>query len=147
MVAFLYGLKSLVVSEAEKGNHIVVMITSPVHLLRSTAPPVVTSLHHTADYVVAVETFNGAKEERISPAFAEYSGMFHLRKLPVLHSLRPHTPETMDYVFTKKKRKLTIEVFHLPPEISRTGDQGTQFQQGAVCGSESRPDSTSVIDF
>ena len=53
-------------------------------------------------------------------AFKDYDGFFNVDKLPRVDSLTRHLPDTISYVFARRRHKLIVEVFSLPPELTRT---------------------------
>lgn len=54
----------------------------------------------------------------------EYTGLFYIKKLPKMNSLTfNYAPDTLNYTFKMKRRKMYIEIMHLPPEESREADR------------------------
>ena len=139
LLQFVYALHRLIKSETVVP--IVCYLSLPVHLHSSA---LLTKLAHLCDNAIAIESFKGSllslstaathahsltrrlageSDHQVSEAFQQYEGKLHLRKLPPSNALHSFRPETLGYVFARKRRKMEIEVFHLPPELSRTSEQ------------------------
>jgi len=88
------------------------MITLPTYLFHDHA--FVRRIERLADYVIRLESFAGSDK---NPAFKEYHGLLHLVQVPRLNSLVPAQAETPDLAFKLKRKKFTIERFHLPPDV------------------------------
>ncbi|KAJ3036058.1 Elongator subunit elp4 [Rhizophlyctis rosea] len=105
------------------------ILTLPAHLygdfhaLRSV--PFIRRIEHTCDAVIEVESFAGSPSP-INPLYtSDYSGLFHPRKLPRLatlnHSSRLTDIELKSLGFKVRRKRFSIETFHLPPEGEDTG--------------------------
>lgn len=87
-------------------------------------------LEHLSDFAIRLESFAGSAKET-NPLFKDYHGLLHIRKLPALNILAPHTPESRDLVFKLRRKKFIIEILHLPPEF----DDTTQREQDETLSS------------
>ncbi|KAG7173300.1 elongator complex protein 4-like [Homarus americanus] len=112
LTTFLFMLRALV-----RTSFSVCMVTVPAHLF--TDPALLLRLQALADFVVRLESFQGSEKET-NPVFKDYHGLFHIVKLAAINSLVPPILDSTDWVFKLKRRKLTIERLHLPPELSET---------------------------
>jgi hypothetical protein len=63
---------------------------------------------------------------KVTESFNDFDGLFLVKKLPRLNSLVCHQPETMKYVFRQGRRKLHLEIPHMGPEESRTGNSAAE---------------------
>lgn len=109
---FIFLLRALVRSSFSIG-----MVTVPSHLFSD--PALMSRLQTMSDFVVRLESFQGSDKET-NPIFKDYHGLFHIVKLSALNSLVPPVLDSTDWVFRLKRRSLTIERLHLPPELSET---------------------------
>lgn len=107
---FLHALRALL-----RNSLAVAMVTMPVHLLQELVE--VRRLERLCDAAVKIESFAGSEKET-NPIFQDYHGLLHIKRLPRLNSLTVSTPDSMDLAFKLKRKKLTIEKLHLPPEFS-----------------------------
>ena len=67
-------------------------------------------------------------------------------KLPRVDSLTRHLPDTISYVFARKRHKLIVEVFSLPPEMTRT-TESAQSQNVTKLLCQTGPTKKSDLDF
>ncbi|XP_038064148.1 elongator complex protein 4-like [Patiria miniata] len=109
---FLHALRALI-----RNSLAVCVITMPTHLFTDVA--VTRRLERLCDTAIELESFAGSEKEK-NPVYKEYHGLFHIKQLPRLNSLTGHMPDTMDLAFKLKRKKLTIEKLHLPPELPET---------------------------
>ncbi|XP_071831244.1 elongator complex protein 4-like isoform X2 [Apostichopus japonicus] len=107
---FFHALRALL-----RNSLAVAMVTMPVHLLHDFVE--VRRLERLCDAAVQIESFAGSEKET-NPIFQDYHGLLHIKHLPRLNSLMVSTPDSMDLGFKLKRKKLTIEKLHLPPEFS-----------------------------
>ncbi|PIK41243.1 putative elongator complex protein 4-like [Apostichopus japonicus] len=107
---FFHALRALL-----RNSLAVAMVTMPVHLLHDFVE--VRRLERLCDAAVQIESFAGSEKET-NPIFQDYHGLLHIKHLPRLNSLTVSTPDSMDLGFKLKRKKLTIEKLHLPPEFS-----------------------------
>ncbi|KAL0491372.1 elongator complex protein 4 [Acrasis kona] len=78
------------------------------------------SLRHACDIVVDMNSFVGADIDVSDWEFKEYSGLLDMVKLPRINSLTTNfTPDSLNYAFKLKRRKMYIERLNLPPEETR----------------------------
>lgn len=71
------------------------------------------------DFSIELESFAGTEREA-NPLFKEYHGLFHIRKLAAFNALAAHLPETPDLAFKLRRKRLVIEMLHLPPELQES---------------------------
>ncbi|XP_048242263.1 elongator complex protein 4-like [Haliotis rufescens] len=137
---FLYALRSML-----RTAYACCLITVPSHLFQD--PGFVERLVRLSDTAIRLESFAGSSKEK-NPAFKEYHGLLHLRQLPRLNSLISHMPDTLDLAFKLRRKKFTIEMLHLPPELSESAsrdqeDPAPRFKPTSLaCGGPS-----SKLDF
>lgn len=112
LTGFFYLLRVLV-----RNSFSVCMISVPSHLFVDSA--LIFRIRAMCDYAVRLESFQGSDKET-NPVFKDYHGLFHIEKLATINSLVPTILDSSDWVFKLKRRKLTIERLHLPPELSET---------------------------
>lgn len=112
LTTFLLMLRALV-----RTSFSVCLVTIPSHLFSD--PALTLRLHALADFVVRLESFQGSDHET-NPVFKDYHGLFHIIKLAAINCLVSPMLDSTDWVFKLRKRKLTIERLHLPPELSET---------------------------
>ncbi|XP_037788976.1 LOW QUALITY PROTEIN: elongator complex protein 4-like [Penaeus monodon] len=126
--ALFFYLRALVRSSFSIG-----MVTIPSHLFVD--PALMSRLTIAGDFVVRLESFQGSEKET-NPVFKDYHGLFHIVKLSALNSLVPPLLDSTDWVFRLKRRSLTIERLHLPPELSETvsrDQEETVTKSGPAC--------------
>ncbi|XP_072047383.1 elongator complex protein 4-like [Amphiura filiformis] len=109
---FLHALRALL-----RNSLAVCVITIPTHVFQDSG--LVRRLERLCDTAVQLESFAGSDQEK-NPAYKEYHGLFHIKQLPRLNSLTCHMPDSLDLAFKLKRKKLTIEKLHLPPDLSET---------------------------
>eukprot|EP01080_Neovahlkampfia_damariscottae_P006054 gene6054-10055_t len=79
-------------------------------------------INHLSDLVFDMDSFKGKGVDPIE--FKDFTGILNLQKLSKINSLTfNYSPDTLNYVFTRKKRKIYIERMYLPPEVSRATNQ------------------------
>ena len=116
------------------------MISLPVRVLSNSF---IRSVQHQSDLVSSFESFKGESDEEVGEAFKDYQGHFKVIKLPRIHNLTCYMPDTPAYVFARKRHKFLVEVFSLPPEMTRTTEQNKP--SSTLC--QPAPNKTSIIDF
>ncbi|RIA93730.1 Elongator complex protein 4 [Glomus cerebriforme] len=121
LFVFLHALRGLL-----RFSFGAAVITIPAHLYTSSSSETssfIRRIEHMCDAVVEVESFAGSPATTNAIYSATYHGLFHVHKLPTLNSLVP--PSTKLSVlsgggnnlgFKLRRKKFTIETFHLPPE-------------------------------
>lgn len=116
-VQFLLCLRNIV-----RSSLVVCFITVPTHI--HTLATVELIRHH-VDAVTELEAFGSGKT---NPLYKEYHGLLKIHKLPVLNTLLPYMPDTLDLAFKLRRKKFSIERLHLPPDIGEATVQGTESQ-------------------
>ncbi|GBC09463.1 hypothetical protein RclHR1_08890008 [Rhizophagus clarus] len=122
LFVFLHALRGLM-----RFSFGAAVITIPAYLYSSSSSETssfIRRIEHMCDAVVEVESFAGSPATTNAIYSATYHGLFHVHKLPTLNSLVP--PSTKLSVlsggggnnlgFKLRRKKFTIETFHLPPE-------------------------------
>ncbi|KAF6018513.1 ELP4 [Bugula neritina] len=108
---FLFALRALL-----RRSYATCLVTVPGHLLDDIGP-----LVRCSDSAIQLISFaDNTEKYSKNPAFKEFHGLVNIKKLPCINSLVCHLPDTMDWVFKLKRKKLTIEKMHLPPDLSET---------------------------
>lgn len=74
----------------------------------------VSKIRNLVDFSIELEAFAGSDMET-NPAFKEYHGLIHLRKITAINTLSAYMPETTDLAFKLRRKKFVIEKLHLPP--------------------------------
>jgi len=97
------------------------VVTFPAYLF---SPSFVTKVEHLVDTAVALESFAGSFKET-NPAFQEYHGLFHVRKLPRLNTIAGPKMDTTNLAFKLQRKRFSVETFHLPPELEDTTSRTT----------------------
>lgn len=111
LLSFIFNLKALISS-----SYCVCLLTVPSHLKKKST---IQKCQHISDISVKLESFAGSGMEA-NPILQEYHGFFHINKLPAINSLTSHVPGTFDLAFKLRRKKFSIEVLHLPPELQGT---------------------------
>ncbi|XP_063233195.1 elongator complex protein 4 [Bacillus rossius redtenbacheri] len=112
---FLYCLRALL-----RSAYAVCLLTVPAHLFRE--PWLAGRCEHLADTVLGLESFAGT-ERAVHPAFKDYHGLLHLRKLPAVSTLAPPAPDSYDLAFKLRRKRFLVEKLHLPPELQETTER------------------------
>eukprot|EP01027_Heterolobosea_sp_BB2_P014688 GEZU01021073.1.p2 GENE.GEZU01021073.1~~GEZU01021073.1.p2 ORF type:complete len:198 (+),score=52.47 GEZU01021073.1:767-1360(+) len=97
----------------------------------------VRKMEHLADIVFDMNSFTGAGMDVSDYEFKEYTGLFDIKKLPRLNSLSvSYAPDSLNYAFKLRRRKLYIEKMHMPPEESRqaSNPDRPKFDYGSAGG-------------
>ena len=138
MVRFLHGVKGII-----RDSTAVAFVSFPAHLFSFAC---LGKLQRTSDVVCSFDSFTGEADVEVEEAFKDYHGHFAIQKLPRMNSLTRHLPDTPSFVFARKRHKLLVEVFSLPPELSRTTESSTsQAATKMLC--QSGPPKDSELDF
>ncbi|KAF7728843.1 Elongator subunit elp4 [Apophysomyces ossiformis] len=98
------------------------LVTIPAYLYDN--PSFIRRIEHMVDGVIGIESFAGSPVHNDAPYTQNYHGFFHVDKLPVLNSLLPPSTKlsvlsgggSNDLAFKLRRKRFTIETFHLPPE-------------------------------
>ncbi|RMX46083.1 hypothetical protein pdam_00009380 [Pocillopora damicornis] len=98
----------------------VCFVTVPTQLFQD--PALTRRVERLCDTVVKLESFAGSDNET-NPVYKDYHGLFHIVRLPRLNSLVCHVPDSFDLAFKLRRKKMTIEKLHLPPELSETANR------------------------
>lgn len=121
------------------------MITIPSHLF---SEEFMLKVRYIADSVVGFSAFTDFENEK-NPVFAEFDGLFSVKKLHRINTLISMMSSQPTYTFEFKRKKLSIEKFHLPPEISRsttsTDEEKKAKSASLLC--QPGPSGSSDLDF
>ncbi|KAI8969664.1 Elongator complex protein 4 [Pilobolus umbonatus] len=98
------------------------IITLPAYLYDD--PHVIRRIEHIVDAVIEIESFAGDPIHSEASYTQNYHGFFHVHKVPVLNSLLPSSTKLSilsggghnDLGFKLRRKRFSIETFHLPPE-------------------------------
>ena len=60
-----------------------------------------------------------------NPAFQEYHGLFHVKRLPRLNSISCPKFDSSSLGFKLQRKRFSIEKLHLPPELGETPSRST----------------------
>ena len=93
----------------------------------------------------------------MSPAFETYEGIFTVLKVPRIGTLASLMPTQPSFTFQFKRKKLSIEKIHLPPDMSvleekkshaghSHGDSGASVSS-MLCAPSSTNATSSSLDF
>ncbi|RHZ75729.1 hypothetical protein Glove_209g82 [Diversispora epigaea] len=113
---FFHALRSLL-----RFSYSSAVITIPAYLYGS----FIRRIEHISDAVIELESFAGSSATVNSVYSAEYHGLFHVHKLPTINSLIPPSIKLSilagngaenNLGFKLRRKKFSIETFHLPPE-------------------------------
>lgn len=74
-----------------------------------------TKIAHLSDYVFMIDDSESV-QSRLNKT--QYEGLFRISKLPRLNTLNAYLPETLDLAFYIKRKRLIVEILHLPPDIT-----------------------------
>ncbi|XP_067937728.1 elongator complex protein 4-like [Watersipora subatra] len=111
LLRFLFALRALL-----RKSYATCFITLPGHLFADSEGIVSFS-----DCAIQLISFaDNPHKYAKNPAFKEFHGLVKIRKLPWINSLICHLPDTLDWVFKLRRKRLTIEKMHLPPDLSET---------------------------
>jgi len=79
-----------------------------------------------------------------NPAFAEYTGLLNMVKLPRLNSLMMLTvPETLQLAYKLRRKRMVIEPILLPPEAEST-QQRTSSSPSVASGPACSPSAAGI---
>ncbi|XP_037949619.1 putative elongator complex protein 4 [Teleopsis dalmanni] len=125
----------------------VCFITMPMHLIAKYDENLVSKIRNLVDYSIELESFAGSERET-NPAFQEYHGLIHLRKISAINALSAYMPETTDLAFKLRRKKFVIEKFHLPPELDDNNqDSPMDVTRTISCGSNTSTNLETSLDF
>jgi hypothetical protein len=110
LAKFFQALRHLI-----SGTRTIITLTLPTTSLSTTY---LTSLHILVDTILIIESFAG-QQHRIPIEFREFIGFFIIKKLNQQGVLTTPPPKASKYGLKRDRRKLYIEMLHLPPEESR----------------------------
>ncbi|XP_068673027.1 elongator complex protein 4-like isoform X2 [Montipora foliosa] len=139
LTRFLFQLRALM-----RSAFAVCLITAPTHLFQESA--LIRRMQRLCDTVVKLESFVGSDNET-NPVYQDYHGLFHIIRLPRLNSLVGHSPESFDLAFKLRRKKMTIEKLHLPPDLAETANRTQEDSIRGKPGALSCQSSNLRLDF
>lgn len=104
LVLFLYKLANLI-----RSSYACVLITLATSCME---PALVSRCEHLSDLVLRLDTLSSGDRDHY---LNEYHGLFYISKQCSLNSMGVHIPDSNDWGFKLKRRRLIIEKLHLPP--------------------------------
>ncbi|CEG74524.1 hypothetical protein RMATCC62417_09720 [Rhizopus microsporus] len=133
------------------------VITIPARLYED-APHFIKRIEHMVDAVIEIESFAGDPVHNEASYTQNYHGFFHVHKLPVLNSLLPPSTKlsvlsaggSNDLGFKLRRKRFTIETFHLPPEggvVTRRTEAPKEEKVNRKIGCGSTPGKTDPLEF
>ncbi|CAH1111117.1 unnamed protein product [Psylliodes chrysocephalus] len=114
---FIFCLRALV-----RSANAVAVVTIPTHLYHEIS---LDRCIHSSDIAMRLQAFGGTELEN-NQSLAEYQGFFYLTKLAAINSLASRHPGSMEYAFKLRRKKFSIDVLHLPPDIHDDSDPKRQ---------------------
>ncbi|CAH1997106.1 unnamed protein product [Acanthoscelides obtectus] len=105
---FIFCLRALV-----RSAYAVAMVTVPTHLYHEMS---LERCIHSSDIALRLQAFSGTELEN-NQSLNEYHGFFYLTKLAAVNSLVSKHPGPVEYVFKLRRKRFSIEILHLPPDI------------------------------
>ncbi|CAH3147182.1 unnamed protein product [Porites lobata] len=139
LTRFLFQLRAVM-----RSSLAVCFITVPTHLFQDTA--LTRRVERLCDTVLKLESFVGSENET-NAVYKDYHGLFHIIRLPRLNSLVSHVPDSFDLAFKLRRKKMSIEKLHLPPDLSETVSRSQEDSVRGKPGSLSCQSTKSLLDF
>lgn len=127
LLKFLTILRAFV-----QNNQCVCFLTMPMHLISKSDESLVPKIRNLVDYAIELESFAGSERET-NPAFKDYNGLLHFRKMSAINSLALF--QHSDLAFKLRRKIFVIEKFHLPPELEVSNEQDSQ-STSVSCGNQ-----------
>eukprot|EP00761_Pharyngomonas_kirbyi_P003939 gb/GECH01003943.1/.p1 GENE.gb/GECH01003943.1/~~gb/GECH01003943.1/.p1 ORF type:complete len:490 (+),score=159.39 gb/GECH01003943.1/:1-1470(+) len=116
IVQFMHSLRGLMRTSLG-----VCMITVPKNTMDE---DLVRKMENMSDIVLNMDSFVGAEMDVSEFEFKEYTGLFHIEKLPRLNSMTVgFAPDLLHYAFKMHRRRMAIDTMHMPPEESRVASE------------------------
>ncbi|CAB3373497.1 Hypothetical predicted protein [Cloeon dipterum] len=112
--AFFYALRSILRSSCA-----VCLATVPTQSLES---HVKSRCRHVCDYCICPSPAVHV-DGKVNPLLSGHNGVFKIHKLPVINSIAPFKPETLDLGFKVRRKKFCIEKLQLPPEVAESEER------------------------
>ncbi|KAJ8980744.1 hypothetical protein NQ317_011393 [Molorchus minor] len=109
---FIFCLRALV-----RSAYAIAVITVPTHLYHEVS---LDRCIHSSDIAMRLQAFSGTELEN-NQSLSDYQGFFYLTKLAAINSLVSRHPGSIEYAFKLRRKKFSIEVLHLPPDIQDDG--------------------------
>ncbi|XP_066150945.1 elongator complex protein 4 isoform X1 [Euwallacea fornicatus] len=126
---FLFCLRALV-----RSAHAVAFVTIPSYLYDEES---LERCVHSSDIAMKLQSFSGTELEN-NQSLQDYHGFFYLMKLAAINSLASKHPGSIEYVFKLRRKKFTIEVLHLPPDLSDASEGKNNNISSLGCGGSNK---------
>ncbi|KAI4457543.1 pax6 neighbor protein paxneb [Holotrichia oblita] len=111
---FLYCLKALL-----KSSLAAAVVTIPTHLYDKFA---VNKFRSTSDISLRLQALAGTELEH-NKYLSDYHGYFHIDKIAAINTFVSKHPGAIEHMFKLRRKKFTIEVLHLPPDLEVSQDK------------------------
>ncbi|KAG5875843.1 hypothetical protein JTB14_012963 [Gonioctena quinquepunctata] len=122
---FIFCLRALV-----RSAYSVAVITIPTHLYHEIS---LERCIHSSDIAMRLQAFSGTELEN-NQSLSDYHGFFYLTKLAAINSLSSKHPGSVEYAFKLRRKKFSIEMLHLPPDIQDEGEGKRADVPSSGCG-------------
>ncbi|KAJ8919076.1 hypothetical protein NQ315_012060 [Exocentrus adspersus] len=122
---FIFCLRALV-----RSAYAVAVITIPTHLYHEIS---LDRCIHSSDIAIRLQAFSGTELEN-NQSLSDYHGFFYLTKLAAINSLASRHPGSVEYAFKLRRKKFTIEMLHLPPDIGEDRENKKEKVPSLACG-------------
>ncbi|XP_074040998.1 elongator complex protein 4 isoform X2 [Leptinotarsa decemlineata] len=132
---FIFCLRALV-----RSAYSVAVITIPTHLYHEIS---LDRCIHSSDIAMRLQAFSGTELEH-NQSLSEYHGFFYLTKLAAINSLSSKHPGSVEYAFKLRRKRFSIDMLHLPPDIQDDGDGRRENVPFLGCGGNTKK---SLLDF
>ncbi|XP_060524375.1 elongator complex protein 4 [Cylas formicarius] len=130
---FIFCLRALV-----RSAYAVALVTIPSYLYHEMS---LERCIHSSDIAMELQSFSGTYLEN-NQSLSNYHGFFKLNKLAPINSLASRHPGAAEYVFKLRRKKFSIELLHLPPDI-QDGHDNKRALSDFGCG----PTGKNSLDF
>ncbi|CAH1119145.1 unnamed protein product [Phaedon cochleariae] len=132
---FIFCLRALV-----RSAYSVAVITIPTHLYHEIS---LDRCIHSSDIAMRLQAFSGTELEN-NQTLSDYHGFFYLTKLAAINSLASRHPGSVEYAFKLRRKKFSIDVLHLPPDIQEDSDGKREQFPSLGCGGSTKKN---LLDF
>ncbi|KRT81227.1 hypothetical protein AMK59_5795 [Oryctes borbonicus] len=124
---FLYCLRALLRSALA-----VAVVTIPMHLYNKFAA---NTYRNASDICLRLQALAGTELEH-NKYLADYHGYFHIDKVAAINTFASKCGGAVEYMFKLRRKKFTIEMLHLPPDLEVSESKNTTPTLG--CASNSK---------
>ncbi|XP_022903953.2 elongator complex protein 4 [Onthophagus taurus] len=113
LTLFLYSFRMMIQTKKAVGY-----VTIPAHLFEK-----VDRLLHLSDIYIRLQAFAGT-EFADNKYLSDFQGFIHIDKLTPKNGFNSKISSTIEHVFKLRRKKFTIEMLHLPPDLDATEVSG-----------------------